>query len=198
MLVRFGFVAMSMILENASPSQTVTYKNYTQIAKNDPEAAKEKLKLVARGNLLNSLRLLRYCKAHGIQVYRFSSKIIPLATHPHLAGWDYLKDLMPQLIDIGSFVKENKMRVGFHPDHYTLINTPREEVFESSLADLHHHCRILQAMRLDERAKLVTHIGGSYRNKKKSIEKFIENWNRIPEDIAGRITIYKTGDGSLF
>ncbi|NLL21417.1 MAG: hypothetical protein GX263_06720 [Firmicutes bacterium] len=28
------------------------------------------------------MRLLRYCKAYAIKVYRFSSKIIPLSTHP--------------------------------------------------------------------------------------------------------------------
>lgn len=189
MLVRFGFVAMSMNLENASPSRTLSFKNYTKIAKHDPKAAAEKLTMVARENLRNSLRLLRYCKAHNVKVYRFSSKIIPLATHPELARWDYLKDLRPQLIEIGAFVKENKMRVSFHPDHYTLINSPREKVFESSLADLDYHCSILKVMTLDERAKLVIHIGGSYHNKEKSLDKFIKNWSLIPENIAGRITI---------
>jgi len=44
MLVRFGFVAMSVALEDASPSKTVTMKTYKKIAQQDPEAAMEKVK----------------------------------------------------------------------------------------------------------------------------------------------------------
>jgi len=73
-LVRFGFVAMSVILENSSPSKTVTLKTYRNFAEEDQEVAIVKLKLVARENLINSLRLLRYCcKAHSVAIYRFSS-----------------------------------------------------------------------------------------------------------------------------
>jgi UV DNA damage repair endonuclease len=74
-----------------------------------------------------------------------------------LTGWDYIVELNSQLQLLGDFVKYNKMRVTFHPDHFTLINTPREDVFQASVADLMHHCRLLDAMRLDDQAKLVTH-----------------------------------------
>ena len=189
MLVRFGFVAMSVTLEKASPSKTVTLKTYQQLVERDLKVAREKVKRVARGNLINSLRLLRHCKVHGIEIYRFSSKIIPLATHPELSDWDYIEDLKEQLSEIGNFIKENKMRVTFHPDHYTLINSPKEEVFKSAIIDLTHHCRIFKAMGLDEHAKLITHVGGGYNNKEESLERFIENWARIPKDIARRMTL---------
>jgi len=189
MLVRFGFVAMSVILENASPSGTVTFKTYQNLAERDSEAAIAKIRRVSRVNLANSLRLLNYCIAENIKIYRFSSKIFPLATHPELAGWDYINDLKAQLIEIGNFIKENKIRVTFHPDHFTLINSPREEVFKSSVTDLAHHCRILNAMRLDEHARLVIHVGGGYSDKEESLERFIENWARLPKGISKRITL---------
>ncbi len=189
MLVRFGFVAMSVLLEQASPSKSVTLKTYRKLREQDPQAALEKVKQAARENLVNSLRLLRHCLAYSVKVYRFSSKIIPLATHPELACWDYIKDLKPQLAEIGSFVRENKIRVTFHPDHYTLINSLKEEVFLSSVNDLIHHCRILNAMGLDEQAKLVIHVGGGYDNKEESLERFITNWGRIPKGIAKRVTL---------
>jgi len=189
MLVRFGFVAMSALLEKASPSKAVTFKNYQQLAQQDPGAAMEKVKRVAKENLFNTLRLLRHCQANGVKLYRFSSKIISLATHPGLTGWDYITELNLPLQELGDFVKHNKMRITFHPDHFTLINTPREAVFQASVADLMHHCSLLDAMRLDDQAKLITHIGGAYGNKKFSLNKFVENWARIPQHIARRITL---------
>lgn len=189
MLVRFGFVAMSVILENASPSKTVTYKTYKNLAQQDPEAAIAKIRRVSRDNLDNTFRLLRYCNSENIKIYRFSSKIYPLATHPELSYWDYIKETKPQLMEMGNFIKKNNIRVTFHPDHYTLINSPREEVFISSVMDLTHHCRIFNAMRLGEHAKLIIHVGGGYSNKDDSLERFIENWSRLPLGISKHISL---------
>lgn len=189
MKVRFGYVAMSVVLENASPSRTVTVKTYNRLAEKDPAAALSKVRRAASENLGNSLRILKYNRAYGVQIYRFSSKIIPLATHPLLSGWNYAGDLINQMQAIGDFVKENEIRVTFHPDHYTLINSPRKEVFISSLADLGHHCKVFEAMGLDEGAKLIIHAGGGYKDKSRSLEKFRENWGNLPVHIARRITL---------
>ncbi|MBS4021883.1 MAG: hypothetical protein KGZ79_09735 [Dethiobacter sp.] len=104
-LVRFGFVAMSVELVDASPSKTVTLKVYRRLRLADPEAAQDLVRRTSRENLTNALRLLRHCKAHNVKLYRFSSKIIPLATHPELAEWDYIKDLKPKLAQIGGFIR---------------------------------------------------------------------------------------------
>ncbi|MFX4261769.1 UV DNA damage repair endonuclease UvsE [Pelotomaculum propionicicum] len=189
MHIRFGYVAMSVILESASPSGTVTFKTYSKLAENDEAAALARVRRTARENLLNTLRLLRHNRAHRVRVYRFSSKIIPLATHPMLSEWDYIKDLKEELETIGSLVKENKIRVSFHPDHYTLLNSPAEEILQASLKDLGHHCRLLDAMVLDNRARLVIHTGGAYRNKKNALERFKQNWGRLPRHMADRIAV---------
>lgn len=200
MQIRFGYVAMSMQLENCSPSKTVTYKTYRGLAEKDPEAALNKLKRVSRENLRNTLRLLRHNLANDVVVYRFSSKIIPLATHPGLTGWDYIGDLKEDLLAIGNLVQKNNMRVSFHPDHYSLINSPREDVFNSSVLDFIHHCRMLDAMGLKNEAKLVIHVGGAYKNKVNSLEMFFNNWKNVPREVALRITlenddkIYTAGD----
>lgn len=189
MHIRFGYVAMSVILEKASPSSTVTFKTYSKLAERDEAAALARVRRVARGNLLNTLRLLRHNRAYGVQVYRFSSKVIPLGTHPKLSEWDYIADFKEELETIGGFVKENKFRVSFHPDHYTLLNSPAEEILQASLKDLGHHCRLLDAMVLDNRAKLVIHTGGAYSNKKEALERFKQNWDRVPRHIADRIAV---------
>lgn len=189
MLINFGFVAMSMTLENASPSRAVTHKIYRQLFESSPDTALEKVRRTARENLKNCLRLLHYCAANHIKLYRFSSKIIPLATHPDLVHWDYVGELKQPLAELGEFVRKSGMRVTFHPDHYTLINSPREEVFTSSVTDLAHHCRILNGMGLGAHAKLIIHVGGGYSDKESSLERFLENWARVPNGIAKRLTL---------
>ncbi|HZK24057.1 MAG TPA: UV DNA damage repair endonuclease UvsE [Oscillospiraceae bacterium] len=188
MLIRFGFVAMSTVLENASPSQTVTWKTYQKIRETSTDAAIEKLLRVARQNLKNSLRLLQYCQANFVQVYRFSSKIIPLATHPEVE-WNYLQDLQPELQALGEYIITNKLRVTFHPDHFIVLNSPREVVFKNAVADLAYHSLLLTALQQDDNAKLVIHVGGSYGNKETALERFMENWSLLPTGAAKRVIL---------
>ena len=185
----FGYVAMSVRLEQASPSKTVTLKNYTQLAMKDPEVALNKVTRVSKENLINTLRLLKHNKYSGVKMYRFSSNLVPLATHPLLAHWDYIKSLQDEFAAIGDFVIENGMRVSFHPDHFTLLNSPREEVFDSSLKDLQHHHDILEAMGLDNRGKLVMHVGGGYKNKDEALRRFERNWRRVPQSLRERLVL---------
>lgn len=187
MLVRFGYVAMSVIVENASPSRTMTATNFKKLA--DREAAVRKLEMLARENIHNCLRLLRHNRAHDIQVFRFSSKLIPLLGHEMLSEWDPFPVLADSFAELGDYVKQHGMRVGFHPDHFTVLSTPREDVLQSSIQTLDHHVRMLEAMGLDEQARLNIHIGGSYGDREAALARFRRQFTAMEERIKKRITL---------
>lgn len=186
MLIRFGYVAMSVKLENCSPSKTITVKNLQRLPIG--EARLNRLKKIAAENLANTRRLLFHNIAHQIRVFRFTSKLIPLATHPEAGGWDFASELKAELAGIGLLVKEHQMRVSSHPDHYTLINSPRAEVTEASRKDLEYHEKIFQAMNLPG-AEMIMHVGGVYGDRKESVERFKANWLTLPETLRGRIRL---------
>lgn len=187
MIVRFGFVAMSMLLDNASPSKTMTYASFSKL--DDEEAALRKLERIAEQNLDNSLRLLRHCKGSGVAVYRFSSKLIPLATHDALQGWNPFPVLTDKFSAIGAFVRDNGLRVSFHPDHFCVFSTPRPEVLAKSTEDLDYHVRMLEAMGLNETAKNNIHVGGAYGDKLVSGQRFVEQFGALSPRLRNRITL---------
>ncbi|KIL37405.1 UV damage repair endonuclease UvdE [Cohnella kolymensis] len=187
MIVRFGYVAMSMELQNASPSKTMTMTTFSKL--NDRDAALRRLERLAAENLHNTLRLLKHNRYMDVKVYRFTSKLIPLVTHELLNDWDPYPVLAEGFADVGSFVREHHMRVSFHPDHFTVLSTPRADVFRKSVTDLHHHVMMLEAMGLDERATCNIHVGGSYGNKETAVRRFIENFGSLEKRIAQRITL---------
>jgi UV DNA damage endonuclease len=187
MIVRFGYVAMSMELENASSSKTMTMASFSKLQ--DREAGLRRLERIAEENLQNTLRLLKHNRYLGIQVYRMSSKLIPLATHEDLQDWNPYTPLAQSFSDVGDFVKEHGMRVSFHPDHFTVISTPRVEVFHKSVNDLDHHVKMLEAMKLDGRATNNIHVGGSYGDKITSGQRFIDQFHTIEPRITSRITL---------
>lgn len=187
MIVRLGYVAMSTVVANASPSKTMTATNFAKIA--DRDAAIRKLERLAAENIHNTLRLLRHNRAHDIRLYRFSSKLIPLMGHELLAGWDPIPTLADELRALGGYAKEHGMRVSFHPDHFTVLSTPREDVLRNSILDLLRHSLLLDTMGLDDRAKCNIHVGGTYGDKNKAGERFIRHYLQLDAAVRRRITL---------
>ncbi|MFW0782240.1 UV DNA damage repair endonuclease UvsE [Rossellomorea marisflavi] len=186
-IIRFGYVAMSMNLQHASPSQTMTHKQFSGLK--DEEAAIRKLERIALSNIENCLRLLKHNVLHDIHFFRFSSKLIPLANHPDLAGWDFLTPLLPALDEIKSYLREHPMRVDFHPNHFVLLNSADPQVMKNSLKTLRMHEGILDAMGIDPLHRCVLHVGGAHGDKEKAMEQFIHNWGLTPEGIQRMIML---------
>lgn len=187
MIVRLGYVAISLMLKDCSTAKTVTVKTYTGME--DEESRLNKVRKVAKQNIENTLRVLRHNVAHNIFIYRFSSQTIPLATHPLLEKWDYLKEFTCELRELGDYCKENSLRVSAHPDHYTLINSPDEKIVANSIKDLEYHAGLFSTMGLDFNTKMVMHIGGMYKAKEASIKRFKENFNTLPDHLKKRLML---------
>ncbi|MBS3680824.1 UV DNA damage repair endonuclease UvsE [Ornithinibacillus massiliensis] len=186
-LVRLGYVAMSMELKNASPSQTMTFTQFQKIA--DRDAAIRKLERIARSNLTNTLRLLKHTVASEIHFYRLTSRLIPLAYHRELLDWDFIMPIKDLLKEIGTYIQEHQLRVDFHPDHFVLLNSPNKDVFHQSILTLKMHYLILKAMKIDRTHRCVIHVGGKYMDKEKSLEQFIETWMDVPTGIQKLIML---------
>lgn len=187
MIVRLGYVAMSNLVKNASPSKRISATAFMQLA--DREAALRKLERIAEENLHNTMRLLKHNRAHDIEVFRFSSKLVPLLGHESVEGWKPIETIQPAFNELGDYVKKNRMRVSFHPDHFSVLNTPKADVLTKTLADLEHHLDMFEAMGLDERAKLVMHVGGTYGNKQKAFERFVNQFPLVTDRVKKRLTL---------
>ncbi|YCA13513.1 UV DNA damage repair endonuclease UvsE [Bacillus sp. AK128] len=178
---------MSVYLQNASPSQTMTFTQFQKLK--NREAAIRKLERIAQSNLQNCLRLLKHNLAHDISFFRLSSKLIPLANHEELPEWDYLESLTDDLKELGEFAEKNQMRVDFHPDHFVILNTPDTELLNASIKTLKLHAALLRGMKIDREHRCVIHVGGGYKDKEKALEQFIENWQYIPRGIQKMIML---------
>lgn len=188
MIFRLGYVAMTLSIKDCSPSGTVTVTSFNKLP--HEEARMYRLRKLTSGNLKNTMRILYFNHAYNIKVFRFTSKLVPLATHPLTEGWDYAKEFESEFKEIGDFVKQNDFRVSAHPDHFTLINSESDKVLEDSIKDLDYHVKVYEAMGLDDyRYKLVLHVGGLYKDKHAAIDRFKKNFIMLPDRIRKRIIL---------
>lgn len=185
MKIRFGYVAHALGLYDASPSKTLTFARYTALPQNE---RLEKLKFITLQNLQHTKRILHYNIAHEIELYRFSSSLVPLATHPEIM-WDFITPFKSEWRELGDLINQNKFRVSFHPNQFTLFTSPRDEVTENAIRDLKYHFQMLEAMNALETGILNIHIGGTYGDKVSSLTRFRQNIKKLPQEIKEHMTL---------
>ncbi len=185
MKIRFGYVSHAISLWDASPAKTVTFTRYQQLGEAE---GKKKLLQATKENLSHTLRMLYYNVAHEIELYRFSSSIVPLATHPEVR-WDFYSPFQSEWAEIGEVVKKKGLRVSFHPNQFTLFTSPQKTITENAVTDMEYHYRMLEAMGLAGQGLINIHIGGAYGNKEKTIERFHENLMMLPPKIKNVMTL---------
>ncbi|MFC7687777.1 UV DNA damage repair endonuclease UvsE [Ureibacillus sp. GCM10028918] len=185
MKIRFGYVANALGLWDASPSKTLTFSRYSMLPKDE---RMEKLKLITAQNLRHTKRILYYNIAHEIELYRLSSSIVPLATHPEVM-WDFYTPFKTEWAELGEIIQRFKMRVSFHPNQFTLFTSPREEVTMNAIKDMEYHYRMLKAMNALHMGLINIHIGGAYGDKSNSLNRFHQNLKQLPQEIKKHMTL---------
>lgn len=176
MPVRIGYACINTVLQ--SPNRTCRLSNAT------PDRIIE----LGRQNLNTLLEILRWNQTHDIRLFRISSETIPFASHPvnEVPWWEVLQ---PELDAVGGTVREGGMRVSMHPGQFTVLNSPRPEVVENSIAELAYHARFLDSLGVDARHKIILHIGGVYGDKESSLQRFAEKYARLPENVRRRLVV---------
>lgn len=183
MKIRFGYVSTAITLWDASPSKTVTFTRYKQMSK---EERMNKLLEVTKQNLNHTLRMIYYNLSHEIELYRFSSSIVPLATHPEVR-WDFQSPFRDEWREIGDLVRKHQLRVSFHPNQFTLFTSSKPKITENAVIDMEYHYQMLEAMGV--KGVINIHIGGAYGDKEQSIARFHENLKSLPVYIKNVMTL---------
>lgn len=157
--------------------------------------SKKRFRETTANNLECLRKILEYNAKHGLLFFRISSDLIPFASHP-VCDVKWRKELKKELEDIGAFVKQHDMRISMHPDQFVLINSPDADIVKKSVAELKYHAEVLDAMGLDQTAKIQIHAGGVYGDKPKATERFIRRYRKLPLRIRRRLVI--ENDDRLF
>ncbi|WP_353854307.1 UV DNA damage repair endonuclease UvsE [Bacillus sp. Bos-x628] len=185
MRYRFGYVSNAVTLWDASPAKSLTFARYSKLSKEDRQEA---LLRTTKANLVNTLRTLYFAIAHDIPLYRFSSSIVPLATHPEVR-WDFVTPFRKEFLEIGQLVKRHGLRVSFHPNQFTLFTSPNPSITANAVMDMTYHYHMLEAMELEEDGYMNIHVGGAYGDKESALLRFDENIKQLPAHIKARMTL---------
>jgi UV DNA damage endonuclease len=175
-LIRIGYACINTKLP--APNRTCRLKNATP----------EKILELASANVEALQPILEWNAARGIELFRITSDVIPFGSH-RINTVPWWRILEPQFTRLGAFIREENLRVSMHPGQFTVLNSPRREVIDSSVKELEYHTKFLEALGIDESHKIVIHLGGIYDDKSASLKRFIQTSKSLDRKIKQRLVI---------
>jgi UV DNA damage endonuclease len=139
-------------------------------------------------NLKCLQRILEYNLEKGFLFFRITSDLVPFASHP-VCRVKWQKRFAGDFERIGRFIRKHRMRVSMHPDQFTLINSPKVDIFKRSIKELVYHAELLDLMELGRDARIQIHVGGVYGDKPASMKRFAERFRKLPEEVRRRLAV---------
>lgn len=174
--MRLGYACVNTQLP--SSARTVRLANATP----------ERLLELAEANLIALETILRWNHAHGIQVFRLTSNLIPLASHPvnTVAWWDELEG---RFAEVAELIARSAARLSTHPGQYTVLSSPRDAVVAASVAELDYHDRLLTAFGLDRSHKIVLHVGSGAADPEAAAGRFAAGFAELSPGAQSRLVL---------
>ena len=169
--MKVGYACINMSLDCRS-SRTFRLKNYSE----------ERLLETIENNLNCLSRILQFNFDNNLLFFRITSDLIPFASHP-IMNFDWQEYFKTKFKEIGDFIKKNSMRITLHPGQYTVLNSKNDKVVQNSIKELKYHVDVLELLGLDSTAKVITHVGGVYGDKKSSINRFLQIYKTLSDNI---------------
>jgi UV DNA damage endonuclease len=158
-----------------------------------PLATADNRRPQSQPSLARSLQLLEavfaYLARVDIRLFRLPSNVCPYATHPEYPDLMYDRQVIgleARLALLGRQARQQKLRLSFHPSQFILLNSPRPDVVERSIAELDWQCRLLDAMGMGDECRVFLHVGGVYDDRPGAQTRLLATIAQLPEHIQRR------------
>ena len=183
--VQLGLCCMNTTLKKQKPPVYAARRIIVRII---DEKGIDELKRRILANLDDLYKMLEWNEANGIRVFRLSSELFQHKTNPKVS--DYTYDFAKEhLKKIGDYAIEKGHRLTFHPGQFNVLASPSEKAYLQTLKDLEYHADVLDLMGLGKDSVMVIHGGGVYGEKEKTMQRWIENYHKLPDKIKNRLVL---------
>lgn len=154
------------------------------------DAALAKLSGLCLTNAEALLTSLQFCVENGIGCFRINSQVLPVKTHGE-CGYDVSDlpdgdEIVQRFKGCGQFARDHDIRTSFHPDQFVVLNSPRPDVVERSIAELEYQSEVAEWVGADV---VNIHGGGGYGDKPDALARFARNLSRLSERARSRLTV---------
>lgn len=185
--MKFGYACINLSIPNGSPNKRVTLTRLLTMSRDEQIAI---LYSKSEENMKSLKAIVEWNIKNGIDAYRISSDVFPLATHEAVRDWwKPVSIFEEELAEIGEIASAANHNLSLHPAQFTVLTSPDERIITNSIVDLTHHYEIMEALNLNYTPVINIHGGGKYGDHKAAKERFVYNWGKVPDGAKKMITL---------
>jgi len=192
--MNLGYACINMSLgKEITTNRSMVKKTFTQ--KGISYASE-----LALQNSRDLFEIIKWNVKNGIKLFRISSDMLPWASEYNLEDMpDYTK-ISNILKGCGTYAKENGVRLTSHPGPFNVLVSPNPKVVENTIKDLELHGKLfdLLGLELSPYNKINIHCNGVYGDKISAMDRFITNFEKLPENVKKRLTIENDDKASMY
>jgi UV DNA damage endonuclease len=142
-------------------------------------------------NLDDTLKILKWNLDNNILLYRLSSDSFPWMSEYEFKDLPDFEKIKNKLIEIGTFIKTNNMRVSYHPGPFNVLASLNQDVVNKTIKELNKHAEIMDLMQLDKTHyyPINIHVNITKPTLEDAMQRFCENFNKLSDSCKKRLTI---------
>ena len=195
--MNLGYACINMTLGAQTPRITT---NRSMVKKTFNERGIEYASELALENVRDLFEIIKWNVKNNIKLFRISSDIFPWGSEYDLEDLPDYNKISNILKGCGTYAKENGLRIGSHPGPFNVLTSPNESVVENTFKDLKLHGKVfdLLGLELSPYNKINIHCNGVYGDKISAMDRFITNFEKLPENVKKRLTVENDDKASMY
>jgi UV DNA damage endonuclease len=194
-MVRYGYACINITLQEQGIYIGRTAQRKAFLDKGIQHCSKLSLQ-----NIQDLSSILKWNIDNKIQVYRMSSDMFPWVSEYRYKDMPDYTEIRNLLEHCGDIVKQNNLRLSFHPGPFNCLASEDASVVAKTIAELDKHSEVMDMLGLPEShmAKINIHVGGAYGNKPAALGRFAKNFRKLSSSTRSRLTVENDDRASMF
>jgi len=194
---RMGYACINMQLSKQKPR---IYTGRSMIKRTFLSKGIDYASQLGLDNCKDLLEIIKWNNENGFNFFRITSNLFPWSSEYDLKDMPDYEEICDILSEAGRYAIDNDIRITSHPGPFNVLTSPHEHVVENCIKDLSIHGEVFDMMGLSRTPynKINIHIGGAYGDKKSAMERFCENFHRLPESVKTRLTVENDDKASMY
>lgn len=155
---------------------------------------------LALQNVKDLENIVKWNEEMGIKLFRMSSDLFPWMTFYEFEQLPDYPMIDVYLKNIGALAEKYGQRLTFHPSHFNALGSPNPVVVEKAIKELNKHGEIMDLMGLSATVynKINIHVGGAYGDKKATLNRWCDNFNKLNDSTKSRLTIENDDKANMY
>lgn len=188
---RLGYCCISLGINQGRHKRDHISVNRTMVKRTFDLKGLSYVSELAISNIDDCKKLLKYNLSKGIKLYRMSSDMFAFMGLYEFRDLPRFNVIKFKLQDLGKYIKDNDIRVSFHPGPFDVIASENPAVVDKTIVDLNKHAEIFDMMGLDASTyyPINIHINTTKPSREVASRRFCDNFRRLSDSCKSRLTV---------